>query len=159
MSGLSYCIALCICMVVNLSHAAPKDTTNNMVPKDEQCPPYNYCDGERLPMEMTLDDHTIKCDSVPDPKDKCCLEYGKHFVCYNIMVNGQLLNYDPDNPLRSTDFTGLCRAIAEKRGEKMGRFSSASRVSGGGNKAWRYGKFADVQASNKHIRDLACKID
>ena len=122
------------------------------------CDPYAYCDGTNFPVEMTLVARAIRCDNAPTPRDRCCLPQAKHFVCYNIMVDGQYLNYDTENYARTTDFTGLCDAMARMRSKSTGRYSSAIMVNGGGQLVWRYGAWTEVEAGSQRVRHLACEI-
>lgn len=43
-----------------------------------------------------------------------------------LRVDGQNLNYDTTNYARTTDFTGLCDAMARQRGKTTGKYSSVS---------------------------------
>lgn len=122
------------------------------------CDPYAYCDGHNFPAEVMLTARVIKCDQAPTPRDRCCLPQAKHFVCYNIMVDGQNLNYDTTNYARTTDFTGLCDAMARQRGKTTGKYSSAIMEGRGGHLVWRYGVWTEVEAGAQHIKNLACEI-
>lgn len=122
------------------------------------CDPYAYCDGINFPNDLTLVARAIKCNNAPTPRDRCCLPQARHFVCYNIMVDGQYLNYDTENYARTTDFTGLCDAMARVRGKSTGKYSSAIMDNGGGHLIWRYGAWTEVEAGSQHIKNLACEI-
>jgi hypothetical protein len=109
---------------------------------------------------MLLSMRTVKCDVQPIPREHCCLPQARHFVCYSISVDGMKLNYDSD-PLRTTDFTGLCAALLKLQNSKSkpGKHSSATVETGpGGNLVWRYGEWAQTEAGTKYIKNLACEI-
>jgi len=136
--------------------AAPSSTLS----PEADCDPYAYCDGTSFNNTMRLSMRTVKCDRAPHPRDHCCLPQAKHFVCYGISVDGMKLNYDSD-PLRTTDFTGLCAAMAKLQApnKKVGKHSSATVDSGpGGNLVWRYGDWNEMEEGTKYIKNLACEI-
>lgn len=124
----------------------------------KDCDSYAYCEGQSFPNKVTLAARFVNCDQVPQPKDRCCLPQAKHKVCYGITVDGQYLNFDSDNYARTTDFTGLCNAMAQSMGFKVGRHSSAVLDEGGGHLVWRYGEWTEVEAGAKRIKNLACEI-
>jgi hypothetical protein len=105
-----------------------------------------------------LNSRKIKCDQLPSPRDRCCLPQAKHLVCYNIKVDGLDLNYDASNHAMSTDFTGLCRAMALTRGNRTGKHSSAVIANVGGTLVWRYGEWSHSTQSTQHVDNLACEI-
>ncbi|KAI0228182.1 hypothetical protein LSAT2_021332 [Lamellibrachia satsuma] len=90
------------------------------------CEPYSYCTGESLDAATVISGRTVYCDIVNDPKERCCLPQATHVVCYDILVDGKFLNYDPSGKSPSTDFSALCEAIAEERGKQAGKYSAVS---------------------------------
>lgn len=125
---------------------------------DGSCRPYGYCDGEKMRQVLTIRGHDVQCDLVPEPRDKCCLPSDKHMVCYNIMVSGQFLNYNQDEPSQTTDFTALCRDLLKVEKKNVGKHTSISVAPGGGTMTYRYENWRGVQAGSNHIRDIACSI-
>ncbi|ELU06651.1 hypothetical protein CAPTEDRAFT_220135 [Capitella teleta] len=124
----------------------------------QDCMAYNYCQGTRFKSEFMVDGRRINCDVVSDPKNRCCLPQSKHFVCYNIVVEGQFLNYQPSNIQQSTNITGLCRELIHSQGDTYtpGRHNSATVEEEGGNLVWRDGDWRMVQKGNEHIGTLSC---
>lgn len=124
------------------------------------CPPYAYCDGTSFNATMVLSVRKVMCDRAPQPRDHCCLPQATHFVCYGITVDGQYLNYD-NRPLRTTDFTGLCAAMAKLQApnKKIGKHSSATVEGGrGGRLVWRYGDWTEVEDGTQYIKNIACEV-
>jgi hypothetical protein len=124
------------------------------------CDPYPYCDGTSFNATMILSVRKVTCDRARHPRDHCCLPQAKHFVCYGITVDGQYLNYDTD-PLRTTDFTGLCAAMAKLHapGKKVGKHSSATiDVGHGGTLVWRYGDWTETERGTQYIKNVACEF-
>jgi len=124
----------------------------------DDCDPYAYCNGHKFPSQVTLNAHIITCDNMPTPRDRCCLPQANHFVCYAIRANNVKLNYDENNNAKSTDFTGLCNAMARSYGNRTGKHSSAVIKNEGGTFVWRYGEWAPVELGTKHVETLACEI-
>jgi len=122
------------------------------------CDPYPYCNGRTFPNNVDLEARHIKCDNALTPRDHCCLPQARHLVCYNIKVDGADLNYNEANNARSTDFAGLCGAMARLFGNRTGKHSSAVIKNGGGTLVWRYGEWAQVEAGTKHVENIACQI-
>lgn len=138
--------------------SAPSGTASTAAEAD--CEPYSYCDGTSFNETLLLSMRKVKCDRVPHPRDHCCLPQARHLVCYGISVDGMKLNYDSD-PLRTTDFTGLCAALAKLQVPRMkvGKHSSAIVDNGpGGNLVWRYGEWTETDVGTKYIKNLACEI-
>jgi len=130
--------------------------------RSTDCDPYPYCNGENFPTRVKLDEYVISCDPVVTVRDRCCLPQAKHLACYNIKVNGADLNFDATSNIMSTDYTGLCRAMAETLKHRTGKHSSAVIENGGGDIVWRYGEFDRESImrnkGTKHVKTLACEI-
>ncbi|KAK2188024.1 hypothetical protein NP493_146g00000 [Ridgeia piscesae] len=124
-----------------------------------KCEPYNYCNGISLDAATVLLGRTIYCDTVSDPKHRCCLPQTEHVVCYDIIVDGQFLSYDPSGRSPSTDFSALCEAIAKQRGRHAGKYTSVVTAEGGGYLAYRRGSWVAAEARSQHIKHLACGLD
>lgn len=125
-----------------------------------QCEQYNYCNGQSFDTRVRVNERAVKCDTSPDPKTRCCLPHARHLVCYNIMVEGQHLNYDRDDFTRNTDFASLCKSMAESQGRTFGRFSGASMVAGKeGMIIYRYGHWTELeQPGTEQLQDIACEV-
>jgi len=132
------------------------------VKRATDCDPYPYCNGQNFPNKVKLDNYFIVCNQAISARDRCCLPQAKHLICYNIMVNGTKLNFDSSSNFKSTDYTGLCRAMADTMGHRPGKHSSAVVENTGTDFVWRYGEFFrfehGMQAGTKHVKDLACEI-
>jgi len=125
------------------------------------CDPYPYCNAQSFPRNFVFDGRPVVCDQAVSFRDRCCLPQAKHFVCYNIKVNSEDLNFDTTNNAKSTDFTGLCNAMARSLGKTPGKHSSAVIQNSGGKIVWRYGEFValvDTAVGTKHVENLACEI-
>jgi len=75
---------------------------------------------------------------------------GRRLFCTWCRVDGQYLNYD-NNPLRTTDFTGLCAAMIQLQApnKRIGKHSSVGRSS----------LIADIQLLNTKHNLIVAAID
>jgi hypothetical protein len=142
-------------LFVLLVSASPAE---RVIRSTRDCDAYAYCQGQTFPNDVMLNSRKIKCDGSPSPHDRCCLPQARHFVCYDIKVDGLDLNFDSANNAKSTDFTGLCSAMAQTRGNRTGKHSSAVIANGGGRLVWRYGEWSHTDPGTQHVENLACEI-
>jgi len=135
--------------------AAPRGT----VDEEGKCPAFNYCEGSYFPTKFQTGGRTVMCDQAPLLRDNCCLPYSEHLVCYNIRVDGQFLNFNPENYLRSTDFTDLCKGMVTAVGREPGTSTSASHADEGGFLIWRYGHWSlNNDKGQEHVKHIACSV-
>jgi len=159
MSGWAF-VFLWSCVVTMLA-VTSGTPFKRLAKRSTECDPYPYCNAENFPRNFVFDGRPVTCDQAVSARDRCCLPQARHVVCYDIKVNGEDLNFDTASNAKSTDFTGLCNAMARSLGKRTGKHSSAAIGPSGGKVVWRYGEFVTLEPSamsNKHVEHLACEI-
>lgn len=152
---------LVVLVCVGITCGSPFTTSQPDSEEDNnKCAPDIYCPGTNFPRKYSFKGRQITCDNMPQPKDNCCLPQEKHIVCFNILVDGQHLNFDQTNPAKATDFYALCESVVKAMGKEAGDYAKVTLDdSHGGYIHFNYGDFGEIKfRSSKHIKDLACGL-